>query len=150
MSTTTQYHEGQRVMVTNDPYARFNGEYGTVVPIPPEIARQPRMAAGLEGTVWVRMDSQDARVPAIGWDADEITAICGASLTVPADRFTPARTWTCEIEPGTPHGEHEGYTDAAGCTLIHTWPNADVLTPPAHLTDVFATIPGADGGPAPM
>jgi hypothetical protein len=61
----TAFTPGRRVVVLASTYGQYDGMTGTVTTTPPELAG----AAGDTPTcTWVRLDGQDPRTPAIGFD----------------------------------------------------------------------------------
>lgn len=75
---------GTRVTVVASTYGNHDGLSGTVVPEPPEITTS-RHFGDLAGTVWVKLDIQDERAVACGYDASQIARICTGCEQVPAD-----------------------------------------------------------------
>ncbi len=93
------FEVGARVTVVDDKYGRYVGQLGTVVEHPDSLP------ADVHADVWVVLDSQDARVAAVGFDADQVTGVaepctidgqpaCGA----------PVDGGRCDRAPG-----HEGH-----------------------------------------
>jgi hypothetical protein len=71
---------GTRVEVIEHPYGQYQGDTGTVVPEPPEMARFPDI--DFTRTTWVRLDFQDGRTPAVGFDERAVLRVLDAAVTV--------------------------------------------------------------------